>query len=235
MLVPPQRVLIHVGAKMRSQELLNYLDYCWELPVENAELIGQFDREEKFPLSAIIGYVDVVDIVDNSKSVWAQYAPEGDKPILHYVLKNAHLFKEPILNVKGRLGVWDIPEIDENNLPETVEFPKIERKGKTLTIPCGNDLWRDFNEWQERQDDKGLEVTICLLKENRHLFVDEELNPLVTDKIILTRNGSKYETKVADILIEDLMLEDSDECLIYKDPAGNEYEAVAIAFILSRK
>jgi hypothetical protein len=52
----------------------------------------------------------------------------------------AHGVKD--VDVKGRLGVWDIPEIDENNLPETVDIPKIERKGKTLTYedPAGNEL-----------------------------------------------------------------------------------------------
>jgi hypothetical protein len=235
MLVPPQRVLIHVGAKMREPDLLNNLFVCWELPVENAETIGQFDRNEELPLSAIIGYVDVVDIVEDSTSVWAQYAPEGEKPMLHYVLKNAHLFKQPILNVKGRLGVWNIPEIDENNLPETVDIPKIERKGKTLTIPCGGELWCDFYEWQERQEDEEFEVTLNLLEENMHLFTDEELNPLATNKLILTRNGSKFEAKVDDILVEDVMLDDTGEYLTYEDPAGNELNAMTITFILSHK
>ncbi len=234
MLVPPQRVLIHVGAKERERGLLEDLPTCWELPVENAEIIGQFDREEKLPLSAIIGYVDVVDIVDNSNSVWAQYAPEGAKPMLHYVLKNAHLFKQPIFNVKGRLGVWDIPEIDENNLPETVDIPQIERNGKTLSIPCGNGLWKSFVEWKESQSKEDFELSFFLLEDNLHLFTDDDLNPLETNKLILSHDGSQFEVKVGDIFVEPV-IDESDKEITYEDPAGNTLHALTISFMIPSK
>ena len=107
-LIPPQRILIHVGAKSRGS--LDELPLAYSFPIDYAEEIGAFDSETAQVKSAIIGYVDVVDIVDNSDSRWAQYAPEGEKPLLHYILRNARLFKNPILGVKGRLGVGDIPE-----------------------------------------------------------------------------------------------------------------------------
>ena len=49
---------------------------------------------------SIIGYVDLVDIIQNSSSPWSidgQY---------HWILKNPTLLENPIRQVKGRLGLW---------------------------------------------------------------------------------------------------------------------------------
>ena len=71
---------------------------------------------------AIIGSVDIIDCVENHPSVWAERnnpadLPEGMvfiKPVYNWVLENAVLFEEPILNVKGKLSLWDfkLPEND---------------------------------------------------------------------------------------------------------------------------
>ncbi|MDF2931221.1 MAG: hypothetical protein K0R36_552 [Chryseobacterium sp.] len=68
--------------------------------------------------SAIIGEVDIIDCVINHESIWAEkseFSPyqedgvlnEGMKPIYNWVLKNAVLYDEPILNVKGKLSLWE--------------------------------------------------------------------------------------------------------------------------------
>lgn len=62
---------------------------------------------------AIIGTVDIVDCVINHGSIWAEKTNEflvdiGDeKPIYNWVLANPVLFDEPILNVKGKLSLWE--------------------------------------------------------------------------------------------------------------------------------
>lgn len=66
------------------------------------------DYQDKWLLKSqsIIGYVDLVDIIKNSSSPWSidgQY---------HWILKNPTLLKNPIRQVKGRLGLWNY------NLPE---------------------------------------------------------------------------------------------------------------------
>jgi hypothetical protein len=55
---------------------------------------------------AIIGYVTLVDIVRNSENGWAE------KNQYHWILEDAYLFKNPIENVRGQLGIFDI------NIPE---------------------------------------------------------------------------------------------------------------------
>jgi hypothetical protein len=235
MLVPPQRVLIHVGAKFRSLDLDN-LFLCWELPVRNAESIGQFDRDMAFSKSAIIGYVDVVDIVQNSQSVWAQYAPDSSpKQFQHYVLRNAHLFKEPILNVKGRLGVWDIPEIDENNLPETVDIPKFEVQGDTLVFPCNDNRWRIINNWLN-SDEETLIIPYYLLDDNLDLFIkDKESYAHYPYKsLILTHKGESLKVNVTKIDVEDMYFSDTKERITFETPSGKICDAKEIIYEFSR-
>lgn len=53
------------------------------------------------PNQAIIGQVEIVDCIKNSRSIWAEYDQ------FHWVLKNAILYPKPILFVKGSLGLWE--------------------------------------------------------------------------------------------------------------------------------
>lgn len=238
MLVPPQHVLIHVGAKMRTPELLNELPLCYEIPVEFAEQIGAFDRNAPLAKSAIIGYVDVIDIVEDSKSTWAQYALQGEKPLYHYVLANAKLFKQPIPNIKGRLGVWDIPEITEDNLPETVDIPKVERNGDTLVIPCGETLWDEVCGWDEYPDFPEFEFILTLTDQNIDILnpVDESGNPVDPKTVIFkSKNGRCIEAEFVSSYTEEMTYSDSGEPIEYEDEAGNEYVAMEISFVVKRK
>ncbi|MFV0141025.1 ASCH domain-containing protein [Empedobacter falsenii] len=71
------------------------------------------------PTSAIIGEVEIVDCVINYPSIWAEksehfgvnvpakYGSVSNNPIYNWVLANAKLYDEPILNVKGKLSIWN--------------------------------------------------------------------------------------------------------------------------------
>jgi hypothetical protein len=54
-----------------------------------------------FKSQAIIGHVDLVDIIQNSKSEWAQ------KGQYHWIVKNPKLFDKPYLFIKGKLKIFD--------------------------------------------------------------------------------------------------------------------------------
>lgn len=56
--------------------------------------------EPGLPFGAIIGEVDIIDCVLGHKSIWAQ------DDCYNWVLENAVLYDEPILNVKGKLSFW---------------------------------------------------------------------------------------------------------------------------------
>lgn len=54
-----------------------------------------------FKAQAIIGHVELVDIVKGFKSPWA------DKNAYHWIIKNPVLLDNPIMPVKGRLRIFD--------------------------------------------------------------------------------------------------------------------------------
>lgn len=69
----------------------------------NLEMWRYYEQhtDDYFKAGCIIGKVDLIDIVENSTSIFA--APYSK----HWLLGNAVLFKEPIPNVKGKLGFFE--------------------------------------------------------------------------------------------------------------------------------
>ena len=104
-------LLIHASAKpvfkfTSIDQVLSFLD--------KEQVADLKDYNEIGPMSAIIGKVDLVDCVINHPSVWAEQSPylinpkeHPLKPIHNWVFENPVLFEEPILNVKGKLNLWN--------------------------------------------------------------------------------------------------------------------------------
>lgn len=108
------RIYIHASAKKAG-----------ELPYILSDTQGDFVyynesdglKSHSEITSAIIGEVDIIDCVINHESIWAEktFMYECDdsgekpigKPIYNWVLANAVLYDEPILNVKGKLSLWE--------------------------------------------------------------------------------------------------------------------------------
>ena len=81
--------------------------------MRNARIMGLLPENADLPYSAIIGWADVVRCDEpgkNTSEIWAQNEFTG------WVLENVHVFDEPILNVKGKLGIFDYP-LEESELP----------------------------------------------------------------------------------------------------------------------
>lgn len=138
----PGRILIHASAKKIPRDY----DMKYLLPEEisvisNMKLFGICPDYDELYYSSIIGYVDVVGFSNDSDSFWAGPGQT------HWKLENAHLFDEPIQDVKGKLGLFDYP-LDENNLPPAhkVEhnYPVLE--GEHLTVHLGDTAWIIFIE-----------------------------------------------------------------------------------------
>ncbi|WP_286895002.1 MULTISPECIES: ASCH domain-containing protein [Sphingobacterium] len=79
-------------------------------------VLGDFcqldSRSIAYPKSAIIGTVDIVDCVINHRSIWAEATETSaghviDHIVYNWVLANPVLFEKPILNVKGKLSLWE--------------------------------------------------------------------------------------------------------------------------------
>lgn len=96
------RILIH-ASQVKPEKLDGWQDrvmreYCQEHNIT----IPDFNA---LPKSAIIGSVELYDI-DHSEALPDAFAYDFQK---HWMLRDARLFPEPILNVKGKLFLWDYP------------------------------------------------------------------------------------------------------------------------------
>lgn len=227
----PQRVLIHTGKK-KQMDNLDDMPLVWVLPIENAEHLGIVPLIEDMPTGAIIGVVDIVGCTVNAEngSVWSQFSEDPEHPMYNLMLANAKLFKEPILNVKGKQGIFEYADITEDNLPETVDIPSITRKGKELFIPMGEEEIKDFKE----MDEEGFCFDYHLLNDNLDAFAeikDGELVALPTEYITVFNGDDKVRVKVVDTEISYITDEDGNE-IIFGSPQGEELNWVKIFYSL---
>lgn len=100
------RIYIHVSA-------LIFDGKGHPLTPDQLKIIQSNHKNNGFPLlsdlpySAVIGEVDIVDCVLNHPSIWADKSDSiKGKTTFNWVLDNAKLYEEPIMNVKGNLSFW---------------------------------------------------------------------------------------------------------------------------------
>jgi len=121
------RILIHASSAKVAKNFSERTVFDVNNEIENEQMFGNFPDYKDLEYSAIIGYVTVSGDGDNSMSVWAE-------PVEHqWHIEDAYIFDEPIRNVKGKLNLYETPEIDENNLPPA---HKLERRAPRLEGDC---------------------------------------------------------------------------------------------------
>ncbi|HMR18065.1 MAG TPA: HigA family addiction module antitoxin [Sphingobacterium sp.] len=115
------RIYIHVSAPKKFNVQMTDEQTIAATPVMKTAFEGTM------PFGAIIGEVDIVDCVINHPSIWAEkmetdVCPDtrisilrrGQKYIWNWVLANPVLYDEPIINVKGKLSLWEFRKDDIN-------------------------------------------------------------------------------------------------------------------------
>jgi len=113
------RVLIHASAN--TAEFTDLLAVSSELYIYSCSLRDNHEEFKKYPHSAIIGSIEIIDCVLNHESAWAEHKAtvqrkiKGQKvfvevPVYNWVLANPIDFPEPI-PAKGKLSFWDYPNI----------------------------------------------------------------------------------------------------------------------------
>ena len=225
----PQRVLIHTGKKKDVQSLYD-LPLLYQLIIENAEKMGIVPFVEDMPTGAIIGVVDIVgcSINDVARSDWAGFSDDPEHPIYNLHLANARLFKEPILDVKGKQGIFEYEAITEDSLPECVDVPVIRRDGKELFIPLDAEELKDYSE----MIGEGLTFDYNLLESNLHLFahvVEEELQPLPTERIHFFNGENSLTCEVIDSEVTFISDENGDD-IEFSNPAGEILSLVKVFY-----
>lgn len=91
-----------------------------EYELLKTEIAAQADYGDTlFRQSAIVGMVSLVDIVQGHESPWSA---EGS---YHWVLADAVLFETPIIDVKGKLRIWEYEGTLEK--ADMAPYPMIRR------------------------------------------------------------------------------------------------------------
>jgi len=147
------KILIHVSSSKMTKNYLDKVIFEQMNNIMNEQLFGNIPEFEDMEYSAILGYVTVKGDVNNSTSVWASHVEH------QWQIEDAYLFDEPIRNVKGKLNLFDTPEIDENNLPKAHKVvrrvPRLE--DDCLIIPITDESYIDVME-------NGL-INLCVTEE----------------------------------------------------------------------
>lgn len=103
------RILLHAPSSIDYID--RQFDWCRPFTIEQYNLVDDMIGSDKTvkdfiktqPLSAIIGEVDIVDITQFYDSSWAEHHPL----VYNWILENPILYDKPILNVKGKLNIWN--------------------------------------------------------------------------------------------------------------------------------
>lgn len=98
---------------------------------EERDIVNKYMRKgilppyEEWPTGAIIGYADIDKVTyDPVDSIWGR-----DWDGIKYIIKNAHVFKEPIRGKnKATPFFYNVEGLDPDNLPETIEVKKGKKK-----------------------------------------------------------------------------------------------------------
>ena len=147
----PCRILIHASSAKLPKSWAQKAGPFLVGKLLNVAGFGWIPLPKELPTSAIIGYVDVVGVTTESESMWA------DEGCQQWQLAHAHVFDEPIRDVKGKLNLFEFP-LDENNLPPAHQVNRIlpcmegDTFVITLTDAAMEEQWNGYQEFQEGDD-----------------------------------------------------------------------------------
>lgn len=140
------KILIHAPIRFDNRE-----DNC--LTLKQAEYVitesgwGERFFDKDFVFSAIIGSIEIVDCINDSESIWAEPGQ------WHWILKNPVLFDKPILNVKGKLGLWNYEgELQENGIIRFSNYVNLDDnpvKRTPLDYPYSYDMYVTYKNGQK--------------------------------------------------------------------------------------
>jgi len=141
----PGRILIHASKKCSMRTVGNE-PLEWVQEILNEQLFGNLPNFPDMPDGAIIGYVTVEAVdQDNARSIWAS-GDSNEEGLYYWHLKDAYVFDEPIMGIKGKLHLWEY-DIDENNLPPAhqVNLADVAVNEDNVNIPVTENVLKGLN------------------------------------------------------------------------------------------
>ena len=229
----PGKILIHASSKKVTGNFLNTIPEEMESYITNNVFFGNLAPLDELPTSAIIGYVTVTGFYDGKvDSAWA------DGPgVYKWKLEDAWMFDEPILNVKGKLNLFDY-DLDEDNLPPAhkVDLMTVQLNDAKdeITIPCYDLPFKMLGEGDCN------DFRIYLTDDLIDLFCTDDLDAVTMKdfKALHLVCGDRYKTfeltdDSAIYMIPDPQDESKPYTIMYHD--GKEAPWLAADFFLGKK
>lgn len=226
----PGRILIHASSKKVAKNFNETIPEVWESEISDHQLFGNLPQYQDMPTSAIIGYATVTSFAEETDSVW-----DGGPDVIKWKLEDAWLFDEPIMDVKGKLNLFDY-SLDENNLPPAhqVQIKKLDVNGDNVILPLNDSFIKEV----ENAENSCLNIYYAA-DLTRSICKDLETGEIAPVKTITLRAGDKeasYEliseethlTAVPDI-------EDNTKPYMIKTEDGHEYPWVLVQFAFGKK
>ena len=220
------RILIHASSKKVPKSFEDHLPEEWVSLLKNARNMGSLNAYSELPTSAIIGYVEVTGYADQTESIW-----DGGEECTKWLLSDPYLFDEPILDVKGKLNLFEYP-LDENNLPPAHQVKRLEitADGDRLILPVSATLF-DQIEQGER------ELMIDVTAENIDFFCPNpdnyELRPCQTIELVCGTQRATYQVKTSAAYA--YLDPETEEGYLYTNLHGEETEWSYIGIELADK
>lgn len=217
----PATVLIHTGVSI-DRDAVDFLENDLSemgFKTINNILMGNIPDFQDMPRSAILGYATIEQCAQNYPSDWASPGQ------FHWVIKDVHVFDQPITGIRGQLGLYNYP-IDTDNLPPAhkaePKLPTIE--GKTLHLPLSANAFKAF----EPQKDFALESTDELIE----ILCPDPKRPVTAplDTITVTSPLGQKSYKLTGIEFLAQTDEQTNAPLTYRTPDGTEKTYYRIFF-----
>lgn len=226
----PGRILIHASSKKVTKNFFNNIPEEMESYISNDVFFGNLPALETLPTSAIIGYVTVTGFEEGDvDSIWA------DEGAVKWKLEDAWLFDEPILNVKGKLNLFDY-NLDENNLPPAhqVEIADvgINDAEDEVFVPCNKEVF------EQLKNDKLFDLSIFLTTYLQPILCKEEtlkMKPFKTATFFCGDEYVKYELKEETGIYSIPALDDETKPYIIEYHAGFEGGWMEVVFVVGQQ
>lgn len=110
-------VLLVASARRVGRDFGHDIPTDWYCRVRNAQALGLIPYDEELPVSCAVGLAHLTDCTATMQN--SPWSAMGN----NWVLRDAQLFTNPIFGVKGKQGLFEVTEVQEEHLPPSISLP----------------------------------------------------------------------------------------------------------------